>query len=244
MGDDLMVVDAARVSFNKKSSWVKERVPAPDAWLEPEGRYSHHIYLPPKLKEADTKLIHFLAKNGHWSPFAHPQLTFEVKAPMLVKNQWIKHRVGMSYLTDDDAEAWDNEGWNEQSMRYVSPEDFHQPEVWRSAPENKKQGSGADITDTMQKAILDSALALHIKFGVESYQAAIDKGVAPEQARLFLPMYAMYTSWVWTTSLYGIVRFLELRQKEDAQFEIRQYADAVAELVRPHFPTVFEAFGL
>jgi thymidylate synthase (FAD) len=234
VGDDLAVVNAARVSFDKRSEWdTSERT----------GEWGQiPLY---KLKSGDVRLINFLASNGHWSPFAHQTLSFEVKCPMLVKNQWIKHRIGMSYLTDEDAETWDNEGWNEMSLRYVSPKDFYVPAegAWRAAPENKKQGSGENLpwreyghnTHRLKRLIED---------GVTGYNSAIESGVAPEQARLLLPMYAMYTSFIWTTSLYGVIRFLELRTKGDAQYEIRQYADAVGRLAAPHFPETFRAFGL
>jgi thymidylate synthase (FAD) len=232
MGDDLAVVNAARVSFDKRSEWdTSERT---GEWGQTP------LY---KLKSGDVRLINFLARNGHWSPFAHQVLSFEVKTPMLVKNQWIKHRIGMSYLTDEDTEAWDNEGWNEMSLRYVEPTDFYTPSVWRSAPENKKQGSGEPIHDWGQD-ILNGTMKDSLFNSIARYKSAVNNNVAPEQARVFLPMYAMYTSFIWTTSLYGVIRFLELRTKGDAQYEIREYADAVGRLAAPHFPETFRAFGL
>jgi thymidylate synthase (FAD) len=215
MGSDLSVVNAARVSFDKRSE---------------------------VLSKKDIKLIHFLAERNHWSPFAHPQLQFEIKCPMLVKNQWIKHRVGMTYLTDEDAEAWDNEGWNEQSMRYVSPSDFYVPAqgAWRAAPANKKQGSGENLPWREYGANTDY-LAWTVERGIKLYEQAIKQGVAPEQARLHLPMYAMYTSFYWTTSLYGVARFLQLRLKEDSQYEIREFAKAIEKKVRPLFPESISA---
>lgn len=237
MGSDLSVVNAARVSFDKRSTWEFDykRVTDPT---------DHRETIPVKtgqhLRAGDVKLIQFLAKHGHWSPFAHPQLQFEIKCPMLVKNQWIKHRIGMTYLTDEDAEAWDNEGWNEQSMRYVEPTDFYNPDDWRSAPENKKQGSGENVNNHLALS-LHNTLEEQIRQGIHLYKMSLDAGVAPEQARLMLPMYAMYTSFYWTTSLYGVARFLQLRTKADSQYEIRQFADAVEELATPLFPESLSA---
>jgi thymidylate synthase (FAD) len=241
MGDDLAVIDAARVSFNKRSDWQYEYERAPDPTDPRETIITRKTIK--GLKDADERLLNFLANHGHWSPFSHATLKFEIKAPMLVKNQWIKHRIGMSYLDDEDAETWDNEGWNEMSMRYVSPSDFYIPDTWREAPENRKQGSGGDMQEHVS-GFWNMRLERLVRLNVQEYNNAIDEGVAPELARLYLPMYAMYTSWIWTTSLYGVVRFLHLRTKEDAQYEIRQYADAVAELARPLFPRTFNAFGL
>ena len=236
MGSDLSVVNAARVSFDKRSDWDYETV----AWVDPFTPEQEPAQLrtgKKSLKSGDKKLIQFLAKNGHWSPFAHPQLQFEVKCPMLVKNQWIKHRIGMSYLTDEDAESWDNEGWNETSLRYVSPKDFHIPPqgAWRAAPANKKQGSGANLS-WKEFGVYSNYLTNITEKQIKVYNEMLERGVAPEQARLILPMYAMYTSFYWTTSLYGVARFLQLRLKEDAQYEIRQYARAVQKLSQPLFP--------
>lgn len=215
MGSDLSVVNAARVSFDKRVD---------------------------TFTASDEKLVRFLAKHNHWSPFAHPQLQFEIKCPMMVKNQWIKHRIGMTYLTDEDAEAWDNEGWNEQSMRYVEPTDFYVPAqgAWRAAPKNKKQGSGENLP-WREYGWGTNYLKNTIENSIEIYKHALDAGVAPEQARLHLPMYAMYTSFYWTTSLYGVARFLQLREKGDSQYEIRQFANAVDAIARPLFPVSFDA---
>ncbi len=247
MGSDLSVVNAARVSFDKRSELEQIKVADEvesifvdaDSTIPMPSYPWHYEY---RLKESDKKLIQVLAKHGHWSPFAHPQLQFEVKCPMLVKNQWIKHRIGMTYLTDEDAEAWDNEGWNEQSMRYVEPTDFYVPPMgaWRAAPKNKKQGSGENLP-WREYGIYSEYLDWDIERAVKLYKKALDQGVAPEQARLLLPMYAMYTSFYWTTSLYGVARFLQLRLKEDSQYEIRKFAEAVETLAQPLFPESLSA---
>jgi thymidylate synthase (FAD) len=246
MGDDLRVVDAARVSFNKASAYKHVTW---NSWEEApkhvRNRIGHGLgdwCEGDILSLPDERLIIFLATHNHWSPFSHCQSTFEVKAPMLVKNQWYKHRIGMSY-TEDDEIAFENEGWNEMSMRYVSPEDFYIPGVWRSAPDNKKQGSGADLAGS---ASLIRKLDLEdiVRQGVFLYNLAVEHGVAPEQARLMLPAYAMYTSFYWTVSLFGVIRFLQLRLAPDAQWEIREFSKAVYKLVQPLFPYSFAAFGI
>ena len=113
MGSDLTVVNAARVSFAKESEWEQ---------ITPAGA------VPGMIKEKDEKLIGFLAKHNHWSPFAHCSLQFRIKAPIFVARQLVKHQVGLS--------------WNEISRRYVDYEpDFYDPDIWRARHEDKKQGS-------------------------------------------------------------------------------------------------------
>lgn len=256
MGDDLRVVNAARVSFNKETaykhmtwnSWEKMPAKVKNAICHGLGDWCEGDI----LALPDERLITFLAIHNHWSPFSHPQITLEVKCPMLVKNQWYKHRIGMSYTEEGevnfaygegDEVAFENEGWNEMSMRYVSPEDFYIPDVWRAAPENKKQGSGDPVDEGLAN-YYTGKLRDRINLCVRMYEDALNEGVAPEQARLFLPAYAMYTSFYWTVSLFGVIRFLQLRLPSDAQWEIRQYAQKVYDLLQPCFPYTFRAFGL
>lgn len=200
MGSDLSVVNAARVSFARESS---------------------------KFDERDERLIKFLAREGHTSPFRHAMATFEIKAPLMVARQWWKYVVGSDHTMD---------AWNEVSRRYVDQEpEFYIPSEWRSAPENKKQGSGEPIDEERSKAF--SALLRIICTDLSNfYQAMIESGVCAEQARLFLPAYAMYTTWRWTASLQSICHFLHQRLAPDAQWEIREYAKAVEHLIRPKFP--------
>ena len=134
--------------------------------------------------------------------------------------------------------------WNESSRRYVTEEpEFYLPAVWRSAPENKKQGSGRDL-DYTQGMLLSMALTAHFRAGRELYECAIAQGIAPEQARLFLPAYALYIRWRWTCSLQGVLHFLSQRLAPDAQWETRQYAQAVLQFVTARFPKAVEAWGL
>lgn len=237
MGDDLTVVNAARVSFNKRSTYFHATW---DAYGGPEGYVINPVCHGGDwcegdiLREGDRKLLKFLATGGHWSPFSHPQLMFEIKAPIMVINQWRKHRIGMAY-TDEDEVAFDAEGHNEASMRYIGPSDFYIPLDWRSAPANKKQGSGPNVDTVLSDDCRDTMRGL-VENSFRLYKTIVDDGIAPEQARLMLPAYALYTTMYWTTSLFGVTRFLNLRQKSDAQYEIRAYANAIEPIVRELFP--------
>lgn len=202
MGSDLTVANAARVSYAKQSF---------------------------ELTEKDIKLIKFLAREQHTSPFRHAMLQFEVYAPLMVARQWWKYVVGSDHVMD---------AWNESSRRYITEEpEFYIPDVWRSAPENSKQGSGA--THEHSEAwtrILNS----HVLESLRAYEAALEEGICAEQARLFLPAYGLYVRWYWTTSLQGVCHFLSQRLEHDAQKEIQEYAQAVLRLAKPHFPNSIE----
>jgi thymidylate synthase (FAD) len=159
-------------------------------------------------------------------------VTLEVKAPLMVARQWFKYVVGSDHTMD---------GWNETSRRYVTMEpEFYIPEVWRSAPENKKQGSGGPVDQHIADST-DESFRWHIDNSLIRYSAALAQGVAPEQARLFLPAYAMYTTWRWSASLQSVAHFLRQRLADDAQVEIQEYAKAVDSLVRPLFPITVAA---
>jgi thymidylate synthase (FAD) len=210
MGSDISVVNAARVSYDKESQ---------------------------ELTERDGKLINFLIREKHTSPFRHAALTFEVYAPLVVARQWWKYAVASSHVDDQN-------GWNESSRRYITEdEEFYIPTAnqWRSKPENSKQGSGAPVEDVIGQLFTDK-LEETIRLGEEAYQSAMEQGIAPEQARLFLPAYGMYVRWRWTTSLQGVITFLDQRLPHDAQSEIREYADAVYVLSKDIFPKTFESF--
>lgn len=209
LGDDLSVVNAARVSYDKESGDFEPR---------------------------DAKLIQFLIREGHTSPLRHAAMTFEVYAPLFVARQWWKYAVSSTHVDDQN-------GWNESSRRYITEEEqFYVPlcNEWRSKPENSKQGSGAPIdTETGDK--YTNLLIQQIDSGIKAYHAAMDEGVAPELARLFLPAYGMYVRWRWTTSLQGVMTFLDQRLEHDAQWEIQKYAQAVQELSEQAFPEVLKA---
>ena len=210
MGNDLTTVNAAKVSFDKRSEQFKPR---------------------------DQKLVDFLGENDHTSPFRHSVMTFEVYAPMFVKNQWWKYVVGNMH---DPMQAW-----NESSRRYVTEEPMFYTPYWRKAPENKKQGSG-DFIEVDKGGLTGPAYwsaRFHdtVKVGVQRYQEAIDGGVAPEQARVFLPAYAMYVRWWWTCSLQGALHLIEQRTAPDAQWEFQEYARVVEYMVRLKFPVATSA---
>jgi thymidylate synthase (FAD) len=210
MGDELSVVNAARASFAKRSE---------------------------TFGDSDARLLRFLLKEGHTSPFRHVMMTFEVKAPLLVARQWWKYVVGSDHTM---------EGWNEASRRYVTMEpEFYVPtsSQWRSAPDNRKQGSGEPMAEA-EGFLLSDYLADVICDGLHFYNKALAMGVAPEQARLLLPAYAMYTNWWWTTSLQTVTHFLAQRIADDAQKEIQEYAQGIKELIEPLFPVTFEALDI
>ena len=207
MGTELSIVNAARVSYDKESN---------------------------ELSQRDAKLLEFLIKENHMSPFRHASMTFEVYAPLFVARQWWKYAVASTHIDDQN-------GWNESSRRYITEnEEFYvpRPTQWRSRPENSKQGSG-DPIDPLNGALFTEMLESYIADGNNLYQMALDKDIAPEIARLFLPAYGMYVRWRWTTSLQGLITFLQQRLPHDAQSEIRDYAEAVQELVKDKFPTTF-----
>jgi thymidylate synthase (FAD) len=187
--------------------------------------------------DRDRSLVNFLIKENHTSPFRHAGLSLEVYAPLFVARQWWKYAVASSHIDDQN-------GWNESSRRYITetPE-FHMPHEneWRSAPENSKQGSGENLPEHVGE-VWSARLNEYYAYGEHLYEAAIKSGVAPEQARLFLPAYGMYVRWIWTTSLQGALNFLDQRLDHNAQYEIQCYAQAVEEHVKKAFPVVYESW--
>lgn len=214
MGTDLDVVNAARVSYAKESQ---------------------------EFSDKDDKLIKFLWNSNprHTSPFRHQAMTFEVYAPLMVARQWFKYSVASAHLDDQ-------QGWNESSRRYITEEPtFYIPSKteWREAPENSKQGSG-DQVDPRMGEIFTEELERFCEEGERNYDRLVKLGVCAEQARLFLPAYGMYVRWRWTTSLAGVLHFLNERLEHDAQKEIQEYAMAVRDLTQPIFPATFKTiFG-
>lgn len=212
MGSDLTVVNAARVSYAKQSS---------------------------ELGERDVKLIKFLAREGHTSPFRHAIAQFEVYAPLMVARQWWKYVVGSAHYegTGDSLDAW-----NESSRRYITEEPtFYIPQAdeWRSKPENSKQGSGEllawEVGEKHTRELME-----YVELGLAKYEAALADGVCAEQARLFLPSYGMYVRWYWTASVQSVAHFLAQRLEHDAQKEIQDYAKAILELIKPIYPVSLE----
>lgn len=198
MGTDESVVNAARVSFDKSSV-----------------NYS---------QEQNAKLIQFLAKHNHWSPFSHTSISMRFKAPVFIARQLAKHQVGFS--------------WNEISRRYVDfAPDCWTPPAFRMRAENKKQGSSTEV-------IADPAVLLEYKNMCSAamivYDRMLERGVCPEQARAVLPQ-AMYTEWIWTGSLYAWLRMALLRSGDTAQAEVRVYSIAVGSVCNKLFPLSWNA---
>jgi thymidylate synthase (FAD) len=209
MGDDLTVVNAARVSFDKESTDVGS--------------------------SGDAKLINYLAKHGHWTPFSHPQITMRYTVPIFVARQEFKHIVGFTR--------------NEVSRRYVddTPE-FYVPTTWRSRPEGSvKQGSGGEFTGyvwTEENEGLDAGMDTAYNYALDAcmdtYKKAIKVGIAPEQARMVLPQ-SMYTSYYVTGSLAAFARFVKQRTDPHAQVEIQELAKMVDKVIKPLYPISWEA---
>lgn len=190
------------------------------------------------LEDRDLSLISFLVKHKHDSCLRHCAMTFEIYAPLMVARQWYKHNVASTMLDDQL-------GWNESSRRYVTEnEQFYlpNPNEWRSVPENRKQGSG-EALDASIGAKYTQKLRKQIVEGHNLYLDALNDGVAPEQARLLLPAYAMYVRWRWTASLNALLHFLSLRIDLHAQYEIRQYAEAINSEVKQNFPITAKAWN-
>ena len=190
------------------------------------------------LSESDTKLINFLVRDKHDSTLRHCVTTFEVYAPLMVARQWYKHAVASTHLDDQM-------GWNESSRRYITEkEEFYIPGAaeWRGVPENRKQGS-ADPVPTDIGAKYLQRLRASVERGISDYKHALEDGIAPEQARLLLPAYAMYVRWRWTVSLNGALHFLSLRLGHGSQYEIMQYAQAVNDLLEPLYPNTVRAWN-
>ena len=204
MGTDCTVVNAARISFGKSVT---------------------------EMGEKDIRLLTYLAKHKHWTPFAHPQLTFHIKMPIFVARQFMKSNVGVVY--------------NEISRRYVddTPE-FYDP-AWghyRSKPDGSiKQGSGKSLDFDNSQACCISMRSVNSK-AVEAYHTMLDRGLAPEMARMVLPV-SMYTE-VWATmSLQAAHRIVSLRLDPHAQWEIQQYGKAMDDLIKPLFPHAWAALS-
>ncbi len=199
-GDDLTVVNAARVSFDKVST---------------------------ELTEGDKKLIHYLAKHDHVSPFFHPQVRFRLKMPIFVAREWFRHTIGFAR--------------NEVSRRYVdSP-----PECWVPAAEeirerDPKVKQGSKATPVEEADEVHQLFVAQTEAAMKTYQDLLSKGVAPEVARSVLPQ-SMYTLFVETASLAAVARLCHLRLGADAQKEIRLYAGVVNQLLEEAFPVSWKA---
>jgi len=212
MGTDLSVVNAARVSFGKVSQWeaIPEAGPIPNL-----------------LQDRDEKLINYLAKHNHWSPFGHASMQFHIKAPVFVARQLVKHQVGLV--------------WNEVSRRYVDDEvEFYNPEEWRGKPTNSKQGSSDEVIDINPRHLMVDNYEQVCKSAKWTYEHLLSLGVAPEQARMVLPQ-SMFTEWYWSGTLMAFARVCNLRCKPDTQKETQVVANQIDELAEDLFPVSWKA---
>jgi len=221
MGSDLTVVNAARVSFGKESHAV--------AWAdydyENKARCGDLIAI---LDPKDQKLIRYLAKHNHISPFGHCFASFHVKAPIFVARQLVKHK----FLR-----------WNEISRRYVDDElEFYEPDVWRGRSADKKQGSeGVVVVEGMDVGRLyGNPDYVSSEVCLRAYKFLLEQGVAPEQARMVLPQSTM-TEWWWSGSLDAFARMCNLRLPSDTQYETRVVAEQVSKVLGELFPVSWEA---
>jgi len=216
MGSDLSVVNAARVSFGKKSEW--------DVSYDNDQFTGENI-----LSDRDTKLIRYLAKHEHISPFGHAFASFHVKAPIFVARQLVKHK----FLR-----------WNEISRRYVDDEpEFYVPDVWRGRSADKKQGSDGVVNiDSWTLEVADNAYesGQYAGAALGVYRCLLQQGVAPEQARMVLPQSTM-TEWYWSGSLDAFASMCKLRLKEDTQYESRLVAQQISAKMSELFPVSWEA---
>ena len=209
LGTDLTVANSARVSFGKRKN----------------------IY-----DKSDYRLVRYLAKHKHFSPFRHLVVQLHIKAPEFVMRQAYKHVVGIeatsSYPTKDHA-------WNEISGRYVPVEEYYIPENWRQQSEDSKQASVGEIT---QQQAAGETYKTFLQITQHYYNKLLEFGVAKEQARVMLPL-SQYTEVHWTASFQAIVNFIELRDEPTSQWEIREYAKALKELMFAIYPKTTEIWA-
>ena len=210
MGSDLTVVNAARVSFGAESK---------------------------EFTEKDAKLVNYLAREKHFSPFRHPMLSFRLEMPEFIARQLYKHVVGIestTFPTKDHA-------WSEISGRYKTLEKFYIPSVWHLQHEKAKQCSGGPIDETSQKNITERVLENTYKTFV-LYKDMLNSGVSREEARQCLPLSFM-TEVIWTASLQAVAHFIRLRNDEHAQAEIRELASRMEKVVQEKFPHAYPALA-
>ena len=204
LGNDLTVVNSARVSFGKrKTKWDK----------------------------SDERLVRYLAKHKHHSPFRHLQIQFHIKAPEFVMRQWYKHVVGIETTSNS---ATKDHAWNEISGRYVEVEDYYIPSVYRRQSEDNKQASEGKIES---QELADFIWSSTLESTRNAYTTLLRLGMAKEQARAILPL-SQYTEVYWTASFQAVMNFIELRDEKTSQWEIQEYAKVVKKLCLTSFPKI------
>ena len=202
LGTDLTVVNSARVSYGKRKETFDQK---------------------------DEKLIKYLIKHQHLSPFRHPMVQFHVKAPEFVTRQWYKHVVGIETTS---THACKTHAFNEISGRYVVYDSFYQPDLFRAQSTSSKQGSSGNILK--QEEALEQWNRAQWEMQ-DAYTQLLALGVAKEQARCVLPL-TLYTEFYWTASFQAIMHFISLRDAPHAQWEIREYARVIKDKMCELFP--------
>ena len=212
LGSDLTVVNSARVSFGKRKE---------------------------KFDKSDERLVRYLAKYKHYSPFRHLQVQFHIKAPEFVMRQWYKHVVGIETTSNGSTK---DHAWNEISGRYVPVEEYYIPKIWRKQSDDNKQASEGELDNEQNSRAIhyyNTALTTTINM----YDRLInDLGVAKEQARVILPL-SQYTEVYWTASFQAIMNFIELRNEKTSQIEIQEYAKAMLKITHDTFPKITEIWA-
>ena len=208
LGSDLTVVNSARVSFGKRKE---------------------------KFTDGDRKLVRYLAKYKHFSPFRHIQVQFHINAPEFVMRQWYKHVVGIETTSNSSTK---DHAWNEISGRYVPVEDFYTPEIFRQQSEDNKQATEGAVKDQETAKHHWDVAMFHAK---EQYDKLLKMGVGKEQARGILPL-NQYTEVYWTASFQAIMNFIELRYEKTSQWEIQEYAKVLLDIVTELFPETTKAW--
>lgn len=221
LGNDLTVVNAARVSFDKESEWE----------ITETGEYYDEGNWKPtydeNLSAKDKKLIKYLANHNHWTPFSHPQITLRETVPIFVARQRFKHMVGFTY--------------NEVSRRYVDdPPEFYFPSSWRGKPENAKQGSSETVVVQIGSEGISDLYEMLIQQAETLYNAMVKADVAPEQARMVLPQSMMTSYWV-TGSLAAFARAYKQRIDSHSQVEIQMIAQEWDQIIRPLYSESWSA---
>lgn len=209
LGDDLGIVNSARISYDRCST---------------------------EFSEKDVKLLNYLAKHKHMSPFRHGMIQLRIRAPEFVARQAYKHKVGIettsTYVTKDDA-------WNEISGRYLELKELYTPATFSQQSESSKQGSGQPLEEEKQKLAQDIYSATQDTM-MAGYRQLLDLGVSREQARLLLPVSFM-TEWTWTATLESMFHFVQLRKDKFAQHEIQDLAIQIDAILQQSFPHSYHA---
>lgn len=220
MGTDLSVVNAARVSFDKESEWEYKNA---EETVDRVGGVDK------LLNEKDAKLISYLARHNHWTPFGHCFATFRIKAPLFVARQLGKHQVGLV--------------WNEVSRRYVDSEpEFYCPDVLRARSESAKQGSLETASELKNEQVVYPGRDFVVQASLDLYKGLLEDGVAPEEARMFLPQ-NMMTEWIWSGSLAVFSRVCKLRLDPHTQKETQSVAEKINLEMSTLFPVSWKALS-